>query len=63
MNQESKQHEHEENTQPNTQPDRKDNALERLAKLIDPPGREVPDEDLKDPGRMTPGQNRVDNRS
>lgn len=59
MNQESKQHEHE----ANTQPDRKDNVLERLAKLIDPPGREVPDEDLKDPGRMTPGQNRVDNRS
>jgi hypothetical protein len=43
--------------------DKDDNSLERLAKAIDPPGREVTDDDLIDPGRMTPGQTRVDNRS
>lgn len=42
----------------------KDNTrLERIASRIDPPGREVRDEDLKDPGRMTPGAPPADNRS
>ena len=59
MNQERKQHEHE----ADTQPDRRDSALERLVKHIEPPGREVTDDDVKDPGRMTPGQKHVDNRS
>lgn len=40
----------------NTQPDRKDSKLERLVKHIEPPGRDVTDDDLKDSGRMTPGQ-------
>lgn len=47
----------------NRNPDKDDNVLERMAKIIDPPGREVSDDDLKDPGRMTPGSNRTDNRS
>jgi hypothetical protein len=37
--------------------------LERLAKEIDPPSREIPDKDLKDPGRMTPDAPPADNRS
>jgi hypothetical protein len=40
-----------------------DSLLEDLARAIDPPGREVSDEELKDPGRMTPGAPPVDNRS
>jgi hypothetical protein len=47
----------------NTQPDRQDSKLERLVKHIEPPGRDVTDDDLKDPGRMTPDANRTDNRS
>lgn len=47
----------------NTQPDRQDSKLERLVKHIEPPGREVTDDDLKDPGRMTPGATPTDNRS
>jgi len=47
----------------NPQPDSKDSKLERLAKQIDPPGRDVTDDDLKDPGRMTPGAPPTDNRS
>ncbi len=46
-----------------TQPDRDDSKLEQLARKIDPPGREVSDEELKDPGRMTPGSPPTDNRS
>lgn len=42
----------------------KDNTrLENIASKIDPPGRDVSDEDLKDPGRMTPGAPPTDNRS
>lgn len=37
--------------------------LEKLAEHIDPPGREIPDRDLKDPGRMTPKAPPTDNRS
>lgn len=37
--------------------------LEKLAQKIDPPSREIPDSDMKDPGRMTPGAPPVDNRS
>jgi hypothetical protein len=40
-----------------------DGTLERLAKVIDPPGNEVDGQDLNDPGRMTPGAPPVDNRS
>ena len=47
----------------NTKPDRHDNMLERAAKHIDPPGRDVTDDDLKDPGRMTPAAPPADNRS
>ena len=43
---------------------RKDGGkLERLARKIDPPSREVSDEDLRDPGRMTPNSTPTDNRS
>lgn len=47
----------------NTQPDRQDSKLERLVKHIEPPGHDVTDDDLKDPGRMTPGAPPTDNRS
>jgi hypothetical protein len=47
----------------NTQPDREDSKLERIVKHIEPPGRDVTDDDLKDPGRMTPGATPTDNRS
>jgi hypothetical protein len=47
----------------NPAPNKNDTALERLAKHVDPPGREVSDEDLKNPGQMTPGAPPVDNRS
>jgi hypothetical protein len=46
-----------------TQPDRHDSKLERVVKQVEPPGREVTDDDLKDPGRMTPGSVPTDNRS
>jgi hypothetical protein len=46
-----------------TQPDRPDSKLERLVKHIEPPGRDVTDDDLKDPGRMTPKSTPTDNRS
>lgn len=36
---------------------------EKAARVIDPPGHEVKDEDILDPGRMTPGAPPVDNRS
>lgn len=54
-----KQHEHE----ANRDPDKNESVLDRIAKTIDPPGREVSTDDLKDPGRMTPGAPPVDNRS
>jgi len=47
----------------NTVPDKDDSKLERIAKIVDPPGRDVKDDDLNDPGRMTPGAPPVDNRS
>ncbi|NEX60538.1 hypothetical protein [Noviherbaspirillum galbum] len=47
----------------NRNPSPSDSRLENLAKRIDPPGREVTDDDLKDPGRMTPDSTRTDNRS
>lgn len=60
MNQERKQqHDHE----ANTEPDSHDNRLERIVKHIEPPGRDVTDDDLRDPGRMTPDPKPVDNRS
>lgn len=46
-----------------TQPDRQDSKLERVVKHIEPPGRDVTDDDLKDPGRMTPASTPTDNRS
>jgi len=47
----------------NTEPDREDSTLERLVKHIVPPGRDVTDDDLKDPGRMTPDARPTDNRT
>jgi hypothetical protein len=44
-------------------PDKDDGKLERLAKKIDPPGKEPTDEDLRDPGSMTPDAQPTDNRS
>ncbi|HEY0844965.1 MAG TPA: hypothetical protein VGE12_06335 [Noviherbaspirillum sp.] len=43
--------------------DEDNTGLERIASKIAPPGHEVSDEDLKDPGRMTPGAPPTDNRS
>jgi hypothetical protein len=47
----------------NTQPDEHDSKLERIVKQIVPPSHEVTDDDLKDPGRMTPAAPPTDNRS
>lgn len=47
----------------NREPDSKDNKLERIVKQIVPPSQEVSDDDLKDPGRMTPAAPPTDNRS
>jgi hypothetical protein len=49
--------------QPNTGVKEGHAPLEELAKKVDPPGREVSDDELKDPGRMTTGAPPVDNRS
>jgi hypothetical protein len=43
--------------------DKDDSILERAARKIAPPSNEVSDDDLKDPGRMTPGAPPTDNRS
>lgn len=43
--------------------DQKDSKLERVAKQIVPPSQEVSNDDLKDPGRMTPAAPPTDNRS
>jgi len=40
-----------------------DNIIERTAKRIVPPSTDVDDEDIKDPGRMTPEASPTDNRS
>lgn len=37
--------------------------LGKLARDIDPPSREIPDKDIKDPGRMTPDVPSTENRS
>ena len=37
--------------------------LEKIAQAIDPSGREISNQDLSDPGRMTPGAPPTDNRS
>lgn len=37
--------------------------LEKALSKIEPPGREVPDKDIFDPGSMTPGAPPADNRS
>ncbi|HVL75231.1 MAG TPA: hypothetical protein VM406_04385 [Noviherbaspirillum sp.] len=37
--------------------------LEKLIAYIEPPGHEVKDDDIFDPGHMTPGAPPVDNRS
>lgn len=47
----------------NREPDAQDTKLERTIKKIVPPSHEVSDEDLKDPGGMTPGAPPTDNRS
>lgn len=41
------------------QPGRHDSKLEHLVKHIEPPGRDVTEEDLKDSGRMAPGRRRL----
>jgi hypothetical protein len=46
-----------------SQPRPEDTALERIARKIVPPSTEVDDEDLKNPGRMTPKSPPTDNRS
>lgn len=43
--------------------DPKDSKLERIAKQIVPPSQDVTNDDLKDPGRMTPAAPPTDNRS
>jgi hypothetical protein len=43
--------------------DDKDSKLERIAEQIVPPSQEISDEDLKDPGRMTPKAPPTDNRT
>jgi hypothetical protein len=43
--------------------DKDDGKLERMAKKIDPPGKETTNEDLRDPGSMTPDTTPTDNRS
>ena len=40
-----------------------DNAVERIAKKIDPPGTEATNQDIKNPGEMTPDATPVNNRS
>lgn len=46
---------------PNTKPEK--GRLEKFAEQVDPPGREILDSDLKDPGRMTANAPPTDNRS
>ncbi|MDB5798363.1 MAG: hypothetical protein JWP36_2265 [Paucimonas sp.] len=52
-----------------SQPQPKDRAegdksvLDRMARTIDPPSREIDDESLRDPGRATPGAPPTENRS
>lgn len=40
-----------------------DNIVERTAKRIVPPGTDVDNKDIEDPGRMTPDASPTDNRS
>ncbi len=40
-----------------------DSVLERIAKTIAPPSHEVSDDELKDPGKMTPGAPPTKNKS
>lgn len=47
----------------NRDPDKHDSELEKLAKQVDPPGRETSDDDLRDPGNMTPDATPTRNRS
>lgn len=44
-------------------PGRHDSGLEGVVRKIVPPSHEVTDDDLKDPGRMTPGAPPTDNRT
>lgn len=46
-----------------SKPRPEDTALERIARKIVPPSTEVDDEDLINPGKMTPGSPPADNRS
>lgn len=50
-------------TRPQLEDKKDEGKLERLARKIDPSGKEVSNDDLKDPGRMTPGAPLVDNRT
>lgn len=45
------------------EPDEQDTKLERVIKKIVPPSHEPSDEDLKDPGNMTPNAPPTDNRT
>jgi hypothetical protein len=40
-----------------------DSVLERIAKTIAPPSHEASDDELKDPGKMTPGAPPTKNKS
>jgi hypothetical protein len=40
-----------------------DEKLERALRTIDPPGREVSDDELRDPGNAIPSRGPTDNRS
>lgn len=41
----------------------KEGRLEKIARVIDPIAPDLRDQDLSDPGRMTPGAPPTDNRS
>jgi len=44
-------------------PEKDEGNLERMAKKIDPPGKEITNEDLRNPGATTPDATPTDNRS
>ncbi len=55
---------HQKPAQPGPSDKDNDNALlNRLARKIDPPGREPDDDELRDPGNATPDSTPTENRS
>jgi hypothetical protein len=61
QNQNQNQKQKDENQAEKQQKD--DSVLERMAKTIAPPSHEVSDDELKDPGKMTPGAPPTKNKS